>query len=202
MFWAIFGLVFFASMAMFVREGLWSNAISLINILISGLVAFAFYGPLAIYFDEMLAGEYTYVLDFVTIWVLFTVTMLVCRSLTGVLSKTRMRFKHPIDPVGGPLVGLIAAWALTAFVLATLHTSPMPKEAFGGGLVHSDADISSTSSITAPDLAWLRFVERCTRPDAFGSANRPSFSASAFVKVYAIHRTEFSKQSGIRVRRG
>ena len=50
---------------MMVREGLWSNTITLINILISGLVAFAFYSPLAIYLDEMLDGEYTYLLDFV-----------------------------------------------------------------------------------------------------------------------------------------
>ena len=40
-----------------------------------------------------------------------------------------MRFKHPIDPVGGPLVGFIAAWVLASFTMATLHTSPMPKDA-------------------------------------------------------------------------
>ena len=50
---------------MMVREGLWSNAITLVNIIISGLVAFGFYSPLVIYLDEMLDGQYTYLLDFV-----------------------------------------------------------------------------------------------------------------------------------------
>ena len=95
-----------------VREGLWSNAITLVNIIISGLVAFGFYSPLTIFLDEMTDGQYTYLLDFVVIWFLFAVTMVICRTLTGAASKTRMRFKHPIDPVGGPAIGLLAAWVL------------------------------------------------------------------------------------------
>jgi uncharacterized membrane protein required for colicin V production len=202
MYWAIFGLTFFASLAMFVREGLWSNAISLTNVLISGLVAFGFYSPLTIYLDEMLDGQYTYLLDFVCIWGLFVVSMIVCRAVTGLLSRTRMRFKHPIDPIGGPLVGLIAAWAMASFVMATLHTAPMPKEAFSGGLVHSDVD--SASAFSAPDIAWLRFVDRVTQPDAFGHAGRDTFSPAAFVKIYADHREKFGKANAkwIAVRRG
>src|SRR3972149_6210919 len=169
-FWAIYFAAFFASLAMMVREGLWSNAISLVNIRISGLLAFAFYSPLAIYLDEMLDGQYTYLLDFVCLWAIFTITMFVCRAVTGFASGTRMRFKNPIDPVGGPLVALIAAWAMAALVMATLHTAPMPKDAFSGGLVHTDDEVESASSLTAPDLGWLRFVQRVPRSDAFGHA--------------------------------
>jgi uncharacterized membrane protein required for colicin V production len=204
MFWAIYFAAFFASLAMMVREGLWSNAISLVNILISGLVAFAFYAPLAIYLDEMLDGQYTYLLDFVCIWVLFVVTMLVCRATTGMASGTRMRFKYPIDSVGGPLVALVGAWAMAAFVMATLHTAPMPKEAFSGKLIHSDVEIDSASSLTAPDLGWLRFIDRVTRSDAFGHVGRDTFSPAAFVKIYADHREKFGQAnaSWIIVRRG
>jgi hypothetical protein len=203
MFWAIYLVTFFAGWAMMVREGLWSNAISLVNILVSGLVAFAFYSPLAIYLDEMLDGQYTYLLDFVCIWLLFVVTMVICRGATALASRTRMRFKNPIDPVGGPLVALIAAWALSAFVMATLHTAPMGKNAFGGGLVHSKAEVESKSSFLAPDLGWLRFVDRVTRPDAFGHAGRDVFSPWGFVSIYADHREKFdqAKPPWIRVRR-
>jgi len=193
-FWAIYFASFFASLAMMVREGLWSNTISLLNILISGLVAFAFYSPLAIYLDEMLDGEYTYLLDFVCIWALFTITMLACKIVTGMASRTRMRFKNPIDLVGGPVMALIAAWAMAAFVMATLHTAPMPKDAFSGRLVHDDSEIYSASSLTAPDLGWLRFVERVTRPNAFGHATGAGgFSAKAFVQIYANHREKFQQ---------
>jgi hypothetical protein len=158
---------------------------------------------LAIYLDEMLDGEFTYLLDFVTIWGLFVVTMVICRAVTGFASRTRMRFKHPIDPVGGPLVGLIAAWVLAGIVLASLHTSPMPKEAFGGSLVYSNSDVDSKSGLLKPDLAWLRFVERVTKSDAFGHSGGSGFSAKAFVQIYADHREKFQNANApwIRVRR-
>src|SRR3989304_3817909 len=194
-FWAIYFAGFFASLAIVVREGLWSNSILLVNILISGLLAFAFYSPLAIYLDELLDGQYTYLLDFVCLWAIFTITMFVCRAVTGFASGTRMRFKNPIDPVGGPLVALIAAWAMAALVTATLHTAPMPKDAFGGKLIHSDSEVYSKSVLTAPDLGWLRFVQKVTQADAFGHAGSKGFLADKFVYIYADHRAKYGKAS-------
>ena len=205
MFWALYLATFFAAVAMMVREGLWSNTIALVNILVSGLVAFGFYSPLALYLDEQLSGQYTYLLDFLCLWLLFIVTMLVCRGLTGVASRTRMRFKYPIDPVGGPIMALIAAWVLTAFTMATLHTVAMPLDAFGGQLVHSDSEVESKSALMAPDLGWLRFVQLVSGGDAFGGGAKNSFSAKAYVKIYADHRTKFAKQypnGGMIVHRG
>jgi len=203
MYTVIYLAVWFSGSAMMVREGLWNNTVALFNILISGLVAFSFYSPLAIYLDEMLDGEYTYLLDFVTIWGLFVIMMLVCRFATGLASGTRLRFKNPIDPIGGPLVGELASWTLAAFVMATLHTSPMPKDAFGGSLVYSNEDVASANALFNPDLGWLRFVERVTKPDGFGHASGGGFSAKAFVQIYADHREKYgtAKPGWIRVRR-
>jgi hypothetical protein len=205
MFWALYLSTFFAGTAMMVREGLWSNTIALVNILVSGLVAFGFYSPLALYLDEQLSGQYTYLLDFLCIWLLFMVTMLICRALTGLASRTRMRFKYPIDSVAGPIMALLAAWVLSAFTMATLHTVPMSLDAFGGQLVHADSEVESKSGLTAPDLAWLRFVQSMSSGDSFGSGSRNAFSAKAFVKIYADHRTKFATQyinGGMIVRRG
>src|SRR5882757_6895500 len=183
MYLAAYAIVLFAGWAMMVREGLWSNTISLVNIFISGLVAFGFYSPLVVYLDEGLSnGQHTYWLDFAIIWGLFAISMLICRTLTGSLSKTRMRFKHPIDAVGGPLVGFFAAWVLASFTLATLHTSPMPKDAFGGKLNYTDAD--SAFFLTTPDAAWLRFVESMSQPIALGGSSTDQFGAKGFVKIY------------------
>jgi uncharacterized membrane protein required for colicin V production len=190
MYWALFFVAFFPTLAMMIQPGFWSNAITLINIIISGVVAFAFYSPLAIYLDEMLDGEYTYLLDFVCIWLLFIVTMVICRVITGVASKTRMRFKHPIDPVGGPVVALIGAWVMASMVMATLHTAPMPADAFSGKLLHDD--VASASSLSSPDIGWLRFMQTVTQADSFGRAGG-GFSAEGFVKIYEAHRTAFGK---------
>lgn len=200
MYWAIYGIALFAGIAMMVREGLWSNAITLVNIIISGLVAFGFYSPLVIYLDEMTDGRHTYWLDFAIVWGLFFVAMVVCRSLTGAASKTRMRFKNPIDPVGGPAAAVLAAWTLAAFALATLHMSPMPKDAFGGKLLHDD--VASASFVTSPDAAWLRFVEKMSQLAALGSSGTERFSAKDFVKIYEIRREKLEKLNSLIVNRG
>ncbi len=201
MFLAIYLAILFAATAMMVREGLWSNSISLVNILISGLFAFGFYAPLTIKIDEYFDGQYTYVLDFVVIWFLYSVSMVICRSVAGAASKTRMRFKHPIDPIGGPLVALLAAWVLSSIVMASLHTSPMGKGAFGGRLV-KPADVESASAFTAPDAAWLRFVEKMTAPVALGASSAGQFKAQIWVRIYEDHRTKFEAAPSIKVRRG
>jgi hypothetical protein len=201
MFWAIYGIVLFAGLAMTVREGLWSNVLTLVNIIISGLVAFGLYSPLVRYLDEEVTnGQHTYWLDFAILWALYAVTMLVLRTLMIACSKTRLRFKNPIDPVGGPIVGFIAAWVLAAFTTATLHTAPMPKDAFGGKLVYSDVD--SASFITSPDAKWLRFVEAMSKDSAFGSGSTDGFSAKAFVKIYTDRREKFDKAPSLIVKRG
>ena len=192
MFWAFYLGVLLGSWAMMVREGLWSNAIKLVNIITSGLVAFGFYAPLVVYLDEQTGGSNTYWLDFAVIWALFVVSMVILGELTKRVSRTRMRFKYPIDhPVGGPVVGLVAAWVLSAFVMATLHTSPMPRDAFGGKLVAAD-EVNSAFPLTAPDAGWLRFVDRVLKPDALGWAGSKGFLAEPFVEIYADHREKFS----------
>ena len=200
MFWVIYAIVMFAGLAMTVREGLWTNAITLMNVLFSGLVAFGFYSPLVMYLDELSDGEHTYWLDFAVIWALYAATIVVCRAVTAAASKTRMRFKNPIDPVGGPLAGLIAAWVLAAFTLATLHTAPMPKDAFSGKLVH--ADVTTASALWSPDAAWLRFVEKMSRPTALGSASTTRFGAKGFVEIYEKRRSAFEKSDKLIVPRG
>jgi uncharacterized membrane protein required for colicin V production len=200
-YWIVFLIVLFAGTAMTVREGVWSNTITLINIFISGLVAFGFYSKLVVYLDEeVTSGQHTYWLDFAIIWALFCVSMIICRALTGAFSKTKLRFKNPIDPVAGPIVGFLAAWVMAAFALATLHVSPMPKDAFGGNLSYTNAD--SASTITQPDAAWLRFVETMTSPDALGTSSANQIKAAPFVKIYTGRRDKFEKSPTFIAKRG
>lgn len=200
-YWIIFSVVQFAAVAMMVREGLWSNTIALVNILISGIVAFAFYPPLVVYLDESVTdGQHTYWLDFAVLWALFCVAMLVCRSLTAAFSKTRMRFKYPIDDVGGPLVGFIAGWMLASFTMATFHVAPMPKDILGGKIAYNSVD--SVSGFSQPDATWLRFFQTVSDAAAFGSDSTGRFSANGFVKIYGDRRAKFDKAPSLIVKRG
>jgi hypothetical protein len=108
-----------------------------------------------------------------------------------------MRFKHPIDPIGSSAIGLLAAWTMASIVIASLHLSPMPRDAFGGGLIHNEADVENASvfsGLTAPDIGWLKFVERVSQPSALGGS---PFSAKVFVKFYAERRAKLEKAPGL-----
>jgi hypothetical protein len=193
-FYLITAAVFFATIAMMVREGLWSNTITLFCILLSGLAAFGFYQPLTVWIDEQTDGSYTYLLDIVCLWGVYVAVMIVLSTAAGTFSKTRLRFKNPIDPIGGPVVAVMAGWVLMSFTLASLHTAPLGKETLGGALVHSSGDVQSKSPLSAPDLWWLRFVQNAAKADVLGT-NR-EFSAALFVASYADHREKFDKSRG------
>ena len=200
-YWIIFSVVQFAAVAMMVREGLWSNTLTLVNILISGIAAFAFYPPLVVYLDESVTdGQHTYWLDFAVLWALFCVAMVICRSLTAAFSKTRMRFKYPIDDVGGPLVGFIAAWMLASFTMATFHAAPLPKDIFGEKLTYASVD--SVSGFSQPDATWLKFFQTVSDASAFGSDSTGRFTANGFVKIYDDRRGKFDKAPSLIVKRG
>jgi uncharacterized membrane protein required for colicin V production len=201
MFWAVYLIIIFAGLAMTVREGLWSNALTLVTIIVSGLVAFGFYSPVVVYIDESLTdGQHTYWLDFAVLWALYCITFVILRVSSSAASKTRMRFKHPIDPIGGPLVGLIASWVLASIALAALHVSPMPKDAFSAKLV-TKSDVSTAGFLMSPDAAWLRFVERMSGVNAFGSASTQDFNASRWVEFYSDRRAAFEKSTDFIVKR-
>lgn len=202
MFYAVVGVAAFATLAMMVREGLWSNTITLANIIFSGLVAFGFYGPLVIWVDEMLDGEYTYLLDFILIWALYVVTMIVARLPTDWISRTRLRLKHPLDPIGGPVMAILGAFVMASFVAATLHTAPLADDAMDGALQHTKAEVEGDkSSLTSPDLFWLRLVQQLGVPSGFGREGAITFDAASFVKIYGEHRKALKNAPGLTVHR-
>jgi hypothetical protein len=201
MFYAIVGVVFFASLAMMVREGIWSNTITFVNIILCGLVAFGMYSPLTIMIDEALDGEFTYVLDFPVIWGVFTIAMIVSRVITDALSRTRLRLKHPLDPIGGPLVGAFAAFVMCGFAAATLLTAPLAGDAMDGKLNHTAAEVRTGSVFSSPDLYWLRRVEQFAAPDGFGRAGDARFEAAPFVEIYGKHREALQQAPSLKVNR-
>ncbi len=171
LYYAILAATFFATFAMMVQLGLWSNVITTINIVLSGLIAFGTYQALGKLLVSKFAqaGEFTFLLDFLCLWLIYIISFVVLqRILANNLSRTRMRFKHPIDTVGGPLAGLVAAFFTMGIVGASLQAAPFDADAFAG--VFTDTNRSGTMH---PDLAWLQLCETALGPDRLGTSNKP-----------------------------
>jgi len=125
------GFMFFAGIAMTVGEGLWSNTISLLFVLISGLAGATAGVPLGILIMEQMdqADANAWYFIFAGMWAAFVLTMLLLRIVAEKASKTRVRFLPIVDKLGGIAMGLLVAVMLTSFAAFTLWSAPIKADA-------------------------------------------------------------------------
>lgn len=199
----IVAVIFFATLAMMVQQGIWSNLITVMAITLGGLTAFGLHQPLVVMLDEKFEGSYTYVLDFPVLWLVFALVTGLIKELSGRLSKNRVNFPDPIDNYGGAGVGLIGACIMTAFAMATFHAAPLSYDAFSShyeyGVTPETAQSKlSEASTFSPDAAWLRLTESVLSPDALGGAG---FSAKIFISQHGKHRKTFGSLDSTLVKR-
>jgi len=123
----LLAFVFFASVAMCVNEGLWSNTIALVSVLVCGISAILFGVPLGAYVAaQVKAGdESVWAFVFGIVWVVFAVSILVFRLLAEKASGVRMKFVPQLDMIAGPLMGLLLAVMFTSFTALTLLRMPI-----------------------------------------------------------------------------
>ncbi|TWT96966.1 Colicin V production protein [Botrimarina colliarenosi] len=201
MFYTIAGIVFFATLAMMVQHGVWSNLISLIAIVIGGITAFGVHQPLTILIDEKTGGSYTYLLDFFVLWLTFAIVTGVLKEIAARLSKNRVNFPEQVDNFGGAAIGAFTAYVMVCFAMATFHAAPLGYDLFGSayefGVSPDEAkkNIDDKFAPMAPTVAWLRLCESVLSPDALGGAG---FSPEIFVSQHGKHRqTNQAMDTGI-----
>jgi len=126
----IVGFLFFAGVAMAINEGLWSNTISLLCILISGLAGAVAGPPLGLMIVDRAGQENSnaWYFVFVCIWAIFALMMLVLRLVADKASRTRVRFLPVVDKIGGIVMGLAVAVMLASFAAYTLVRVPISAD--------------------------------------------------------------------------
>lgn len=207
MFTILMLIILFASVAMLVREGLWSNTIRLFNVITAGLLATSLWEPVADWLEGM-APTFTYLLDFLALWLVFCVAYIVLRAAADKLSRVQVRFKQPVNMGGGAFVALWIGWVLVCFTSMTLHTAPLSRDFMNGAL--SPDPQASTFLGFSPDRQWLAFVQQVSRGSL---ATSPSAGVEGeegmnvfdprgeFVYKYGQRRNEFEEQPELRVNR-
>src|SRR5262249_19942223 len=119
-------VIFIGCFASFMKSGLWSNTITLVNVITAAFLATNYFEPLADFFDRQ-EPSLGYVWDFFAIWLIFVVAVSVLRAATDYVSAVKVRFYLPVERVGGLLMAVWVSWIMLCFTTATLHTAPLAR---------------------------------------------------------------------------
>lgn len=198
-------VVFFAVVAMLIREGLWSNAIMLFNVMTAAMLATNYYETLANWIERKDWGRsYTFLLDFLSLWAIFSVVLVVLRLATDKISRVNVRFKLPVEWTGGIFFALWVAWLMVGFTAFSFHTAPLARN-FLFGSFQPEPDSNMFFGL-APDRQWLAWMH--TMSD-YGSLGRRSsedppgehvFDPNTdFVLRYAARRKQYEDVPDLRV---
>ncbi len=156
--WILCLFVLAACVGFLFRDGLWSNAIVLVNVVFAGLLAMNFYEPLAKIMTKQSEEIQSYapMLDFLALWICFVLAAVVFRAATDAVSKVRVRFLKIVDYWGGVVLSLCVGWVMVGFTLTTLHAAPLAQyPVFGTFQPQSNMFFG----LLAPDREWLGFTQ-------------------------------------------
>jgi uncharacterized membrane protein required for colicin V production len=187
----LLAIILFVCFAMLIREGLWNNVLTAVNALFAGLLASSLWEPVATWLEGFVPSG-TYLWDFISLWLIFCIAFLVLRTLTDLISRTRVRFKKPVDAAGGILFSLWVGWVLVSFTAMTLHTAPLAEHFLG---FYEQPDQKIFLNMAAPDRQWLGFVQQLSK----GSMDRgnPFDPQGQFINKYAKRRKEYEGVQGL-----
>lgn len=151
----ILGVILLACVASLFNDGLWSNAVRLVNVILSALLAMNYFEPLATWLDSQMP-TFTFVWDFLSLWGLFAIFSIILKLLTDSLSKVKVKFLKIVDQIGGYVFALWIGWVMVCFTAATLHTAPLSRD-FAGFPVDKDEKMFVG---LGPDRQWLAFTQK------------------------------------------
>ena len=182
--------------AMTWQEGLWTNALSVLNALFAAIIASLYFEPLADFLDTQMT-TYTYFNDYLAIWFLYCFSFLFLRTIAETLSPNRVRFKLPVDKLGGAAAGLTVGWLVAMFFIFTIHVAPLDQSPFKGTFSKTP---KSNNFFVGPDRMWMGFLH--SRSAGAMSTSQPNvFDPNGeFVLKYGERRLRFSKEKKMRVK--
>jgi hypothetical protein len=174
------------------REGLWSSAIMFLNILLAATFATAWF-EWVVAFVRPRVASYEYLLDFLCLWGLFALILLALREVTDRVSRTKVKFRKPVEMFGCPVVAAATAWIVICFTAASLHTAAVPRD-----FIQATPEARMFFGL-APDRRWLQWVRGSSLSGPFSKRSRAFDEKADFIVRYAHRRRQLEAQPQLRV---
>ncbi|MBM4089969.1 MAG: hypothetical protein FJ276_11195 [Planctomycetes bacterium] len=192
-------------------QGLWSNVVTLINLLIAMMLAFNYFEPLATLLENQNMRSYTYLWDFLILWGVFVLSYGLLRAATDFVSRKRVVFNFWVEKIGSGVVAAWVAWLFIGFTCASLHTAPLGPHPMGFQKTPTSAEFLGFS----PGRYWLAFMQSrsrgaFSRGESDGTKRSPLEKdkdvnarifdpESTFILRYHQRRVDFEQQPSYRV---
>ena len=203
-------LIFAICVAALWFQGLWSNIVTLINMLFAMMLAFNYFEPVSDLLDGVEAS-YTYLWDFLALWGLFAIAFGLLRLVTDMVSRKRVVFDFWVETIGRSILAVWIAWLFIGFTCATMHTAPLGEQPLGFQPTPKSGNFLGMD----PGRHWLAFMQSrsrgaLSRGDSSGAS--PSSMPedkdlkvrifdpdSKFILKYHQRRVQFEAESDYRV---
>ncbi len=145
------------------RNGLLSAITIFLQVLISGLIAFNYWEPLADVLDgnfqnSKLQGYE----DLIVLTGLFSISLAILRFVTNRLNPTMVNYNPMLQQIGAGFVGAITGYFVSGFICVVLQTLPAPADFLG--FEPRSPQESPIRSYLPPDRVWISLMR-------FASAN-------------------------------
>jgi hypothetical protein len=183
---ALLLVVFLACLGSLYTEGLWSNALRLVNVLTAALVAVNFWEPVARQMEGSLPS-FTFMCDIAALWGVFGLTLLAFRTAARNVSAVKVRFTRIADQVGSLVCAALVGWVMVCFTTMSLHTAPLGERFLWRGFNHEKRMLLGL----APDRQFLGFVSFVSRGSLSRFQTRPFDPNKEFIQTYAKRRAAF-----------
>ncbi|HUT95126.1 MAG TPA: CvpA family protein [Thermoguttaceae bacterium] len=177
-------VVFMACVGFLYTEGMWGNALRLINVVTAALLATNFWEPVAGFLEGSISKPFSYFWDFIALWGLFIFFLLIFRLATKSASKVDVKFLGLANRIGGAVFAVVIGWFMVSFVLMSLHTAPLKEKFLFGGF---DAEKKMFLGMK-PDRFWLSYMEWMSKGPFSRSTPRVFDSEHEFIPKYAARR--------------
>ncbi len=192
----ICGLIIALCVAMNLNEGMWTNALKMFNALFAAMIATNLFEPAAAFLAETFPSI-TYFADFLALWGIFCLAMGALDLATGFISRTKIRFKLPVEQAGRIVFGALLGWVIVCFFVFTLHTAPTVRSSFGKTFAETP---TSTHFFVSPDRLWLGFMQSRSENALANSPPSVFDEKSEFILKYGQRRKNFEDVPGLKVK--
>jgi hypothetical protein len=175
-------LVLGACVGCLFRDGIWSNALRLVNVIFAGLLAMNFYEFVASWLTNFSEDFHTFVAmwDFLAFWACFVVFVVVFRAITDSVSKVRVRFLQIVDLYGGIALSLCVGWIMVGITLTSLHLSPLAQYPLLGSFQPQNSMLFGLN----PDREWLGFTRYQSKSQFCRPVSEEQLEEYAFPKDF------------------